>query len=253
MRYVIELVYKGTAYAGWQLQPNAVSVQEALDRALGVVLRHPVFTLGAGRTDAGVHASQMFAHFDTEADIPQDFVYRTNAILPQDIAVKEVYIPEKQDFNARFDAVRRSYIYRISRLKDPFIQEIAILDTSDYHMDAMQEAAGIIMRYTDFAAFCKTGGNQKTTLCTMYKSEWHLRPDLWEYHVSANRFLRGMVRAIVGSLLMVGKGQMSVAGFEAMIRSGDRRLAGPNVGAKGLTLTEVAYPEGMLKKWKPAG
>lgn len=250
MRYVIELVYKGTAYAGWQLQPNALSVQEALDRALGVVLRHPVYTLGAGRTDAGVHASQMFAHFDTEAGLPEDFVYRTNAILPQDIAVKDVYIPEKQDFNARFDAVRRSYIYRISRLKDPFIQDIAILDTSAYDLEVMQEAAGKLPDFRDFAAFCKTGGNQKTTHCTMYQSEWRVNQGLWEYHVSANRFLRGMVRAIVGSLLMVGKGQMSVAGFDAMVRAGDRRLAGPNAGAKGLTLTEVAYPEGMLKKWR---
>ncbi len=251
MRYVIEFAYKGTAYAGWQIQPNAVSIQEVLDKALTVILRTEIRTVGAGRTDTGVHASQMFAHFDFDGSLPERFVYRLNGILPEDIAVKGVFEPVNLKFHTRFDATMRAYIYRINRLKDPFVSDISVQLTHPLDQQAMQAAAAMLFDYTDFASFCKANGGQKTTLCTITRSEWHFNNDDISYHVAANRFLRGMVRALVGTMLLVGKGQLSPDNFRKIIEATDRTQAGPNAGPKGLMLVEVAYPDGALKRIEP--
>ena len=247
-RYFAEFAYDGTRYHGWQIQANADSVQARLDKALSTLLRTTVKTVGSSRTDTGVHARQQFAHFDLPFELPKH-VYpdKINAILPHDISVTAFYRVEN-NCHARYDAVSRSYEYRICRRKDPFRYKKSLLLTRPLDLAAMRAAAEVLKKHTDFEAFGKTDLTKEHHLCTIFETEWVEREHLLVFCVKANRFLRGMVRTMVGTMLAVGKGKITVEQFEAIIRSKDRKAAGEAVPPDGLFLTKVEYPEGMLEK-----
>jgi tRNA pseudouridine38-40 synthase len=214
MRYFIKLAYNGTRFHGWQSQPNAVTVQEEIEAKMSLILRSKIAIVGCGRTDAGVHAKEYFAHFDFEQDLPRNFQYRVNSILSKDIVIKDIFeVPA--DKHARFDAYHRSYEYHISLTKNPFELETVWQypyrrDLIDF--DKMQAAASVLMQFQDFNTFCKSNTDVKTTLCEMKRSEWiyDAENDRLIYHISANRFLRGMVRLIVGMCLNVATGRVTV-------------------------------------------
>jgi tRNA pseudouridine38-40 synthase len=250
-RYFIELAYNGTAYHGWQVQQNAVSVQELLNKALGTILRQPIETTGCGRTDTGVHAKEFFAHFD--APLPPEggvsalegspFRGRggLNALLPPDIAIKNV-IPVHADAHARFDATARSYQYHIHFNKDPFLQGASwqLRDVPD--LELMNQAAAIMMEYIDFSCFSKSNTQVKTNNCKITRAEWVETDNGIVFHITADRFLRNMVRAIVGTLMMVGRKEIEPEGIRDIIESKNRSNAGTSVPACGLYLTEIKYP-----------
>lgn len=247
-RYFIELAYNGTNYHGWQTQPNAITVQELLDKALSTILRIPIETVGAGRTDTGVHAKQLFAHLDITEDNPdrvQDEVITItrglNALLPYDISVKRI-IPVHGDAHARFDATERSYEYHIHFEKDPFLQNLSwqVRDIPDVNL--MNQAAQIMIEYTDFSSFSKSNTQVFTNNCKITKAEWIMDEGKLTFHISADRFLRNMVRAIVGTLMAVGKGDIQPDEVRNIIESKNRSNAGTSVPACGLYLTEVKYP-----------
>ncbi|MFC0518800.1 tRNA pseudouridine(38-40) synthase TruA [Mucilaginibacter angelicae] len=250
-RYFIELAYNGTAYHGWQIQQNAVSVQELLNKALGTILRQPIETTGCGRTDTGVHAKEFFAHFDAPqppeggVSVLESSPFRgrggLNALLPPDIAIKNI-IPVHADAHARFDATSRSYQYHIHFNKDPFLQEASwqLRDVPDLVL--MNRAAAIMMEYIDFSCFSKSNTQVKTNNCKITRAEWIKTEDGIVFHITADRFLRNMVRAIVGTLMMVGREEMKPEGIREIIESKNRSNAGTSVPACGLYLTEVKYP-----------
>jgi tRNA pseudouridine38-40 synthase len=245
-RYFIELAYNGTNYHGWQTQPNAVTVQELLHKALSTLLRTPIETIGAGRTDTGVHAKQLYAHLDVamkENGIgTSSFNIRgLNALLPYDIAAKRI-IPVHADAHARFDATQRSYEYHIHFEKDPFLQNLSwqVRDIPD--VELMNKAAQIIMEHTDFSAFSKSNTQVFTNNCKITRAEWVMEDGKLTFHISADRFLRNMVRAIVGTLMEVGKGNIKPEEVKNIIESKNRSNAGTSVPACGLYLTEVKYP-----------
>jgi tRNA pseudouridine38-40 synthase len=261
-RYFVEISYKGTAYHGWQKQQNAVSVQETLDRALSTVLGESIETLGCGRTDTGVHASQFFAHFDTDIAISHEpratsdeelearssqliaeykLIESVNALIGYDIAVKR-FIKVADDAHARFDADSRSYEYHMHLKKDPFLTDYSYHYRWDLDMDRMNEAAKILFEYKDFSCFSKSNTQVKTFLCDIKQAEWKANNDRFIFYISANRFLRNMVRAIVGTLIEVGKGNMDLQGFRDVLDSKNRSEAGVSVPAEGLYLTKVQYP-----------
>jgi tRNA pseudouridine38-40 synthase len=244
-RYFIELAYDGTNYHGWQIQPNAVSVQEVLNEALATVLREVVETTGCGRTDTGVHARQFFAHFDSCSlfIVHQPLVKITgslNAILPSDISIKRI-IPVQPEAHARFDAVLRSYQYHVHFEKDPFKVNHSwrLRDKPDIAM--MNMAARIIMEYTDFSCFSKSNTQTFTNNCKISRAEWVYSDNSLVFHISADRFLRNMVRAIVGTLMLVGRKEIQPEEVRAVIESKDRSNAGTSVPACGLYLSEVKY------------
>ena len=239
--FFIELSYDGTNYHGWQLQPNAVGVQEVLNKALGTVLRQPIETLGCGRTDTGVHAKQFFAHFDAAGiKLKDDLIRSINAILPTDIAVKRIF-PVAPDAHARFDATLRSYEYHIHFNKDPFKHNYSWLLRDEPDIERMNEAAKIIMEYTDFSCFSKSNTQTKTNNCKISRAEWVKTDGGIVFHISADRFLRNMVRAIVGTLLQVGRHEIEPYQVRPIIQSKNRSKAGVSVPACGLYLTEVIY------------
>lgn len=245
-RYFIEIAFDGGAYHGWQIQPNAITVQELLDKAMSTLLRRPVATVGCGRTDTGVHAQQLFAHFDLDvAAFPMavpDFLYKLNALLPHDIAAKRL-IAVEPDAHARFDAVSRSYEYHIHLEKNPFLHGRSWLLRDVPDESAMNEAAGILPQYEDFSCFSKSNTQVQTNNCRITRAEW-----LWVndrqlvFHISANRFLRNMVRAIVGTLIEIGRGERTPEHMHTVIQSKNRSVAGTSVPACGLYLTKVEYP-----------
>ncbi|MGZ3752081.1 MAG: tRNA pseudouridine(38-40) synthase TruA [Mucilaginibacter sp.] len=243
-RYFIELAYDGTNYHGWQVQDNAISVQELLNKALATILREPVETTGAGRTDTGVHARQLYAHFDSEKPnteiLNPKFEMGVNAILPDDIAVKRI-VPVHADAHARFDAVSRSYEYHVHFEKDPFKinHSWQLRDKPDIAL--MNVAARIIMEYTDFSCFSKSNTQTFTNNCKITRAEWTYSEHCLVFHISADRFLRNMVRAIVGTLMLVGKKEIGPEDVRAIIESKNRSNAGTSVPACGLYLTEVKY------------
>jgi tRNA pseudouridine38-40 synthase len=287
-RYFLELLYNGTGYHGWQVQPNALTVQELLNKALSTLLRQPIETTGCGRTDAGVHATQFFAHFDVVGDtsllgdgsllrdslmfvdhrkhgdsttpltidhepssinyeptsliLEQKKIIRSlNALLPYDIAVKRI-INLHSDAHARFDASLRSYQYRVHFEKDPFLQGFSWLQRDRPEVDLMNEAAAILMQYTDFSCFSKSNTQVATNNCKISRAEWLIKEDQLVFHISADRFLRNMVRAIVGTLLLVGQKEIIPQKVRQIIESKNRSNAGTSVPACGLYLTEVKYP-----------
>nr|WP_294946302.1 tRNA pseudouridine(38-40) synthase TruA [uncultured Mucilaginibacter sp.] len=242
-RYFLELAYDGTKYHGWQVQQNAISVQELLNKALSTLLRQPIETTGCGRTDTGVHAKEYFAHFDTdksEIEIPK-FEISLNALLPHDIAIKNI-IPVHPEAHARFDATLRSYEYHIHFEKDPFLNGYSWLLRDKPNLELMNQAAAIIMEYSDFSCFSKSNTQVKTNNCKIVKAVWEQTEKGIVFKISADRFLRNMVRAIVGTLIAIGKGEMAPEGIRDIIQSKNRSKAGTSVPACGLYLTEVKYP-----------
>ena len=241
-RYFITLSYDGTRFHGWQVQPNGVSVQEVLEDALGKLLRQPTPVTGAGRTDAGVHAREMVAHFDTDQQIDgKQMIYRLNRILPRDVAVYSVReVP--QEMHARFSAVRRMYHYYIHTTKAPFLRHYSCELHYPLDFQLMNEAAETLLSYSDFGAFCKSHSDVKTTLCTIYAARWHqISDDAWYFEIAANRFLRNMVRAVVGTLLEVGRHRLTVEEFKQVIETGSRSAAGESMPAHALFLEQVDY------------
>nr|WP_255670494.1 tRNA pseudouridine(38-40) synthase TruA [Mucilaginibacter sp. UR6-11] len=238
------MAYDGTNYHGWQTQPNAVTVQEVLDKALSTVLRQPIETLGCGRTDTGVHAKEFFAHFDlVDSSALTDqgtFLRSINSVLPHDIAIKNI-IPVHAGAHARFDAVLRSYQYHIHFNKDPFKHGYSWLLRDVPDLKLMNEAARIIMEHTDFSCFSKSNTQVKTNNCKISRAEWVKEDDSIVFHISADRFLRNMVRAIVGTLIMVGKNEITPDAVRDIIESKNRSNAGASVPACGLYLTAVRY------------
>ncbi|WP_090608514.1 tRNA pseudouridine(38-40) synthase TruA [Parapedobacter koreensis] len=245
-RYFIEIAFDGGAYHGWQIQPNAVTVQELLDKALTTLLRDPIGTVGCGRTDTGVHAKQLYAHFDVahEATVGDTdaLLYRVNALLPPDIAAKRL-IAVAPDAHARFDAAQRSYEYHTHFQKDPFLHGRSWQLRSTPDVGAMNEAAAILLQHEDFSCFSKSNTQVYTNICRVTRAEWKwVDEQRLVFYISANRFLRNMVRAIVGTLMEIGQGEHPPEYMHTVIRSKDRSVAGASVPACGLYLTEVTYP-----------
>ncbi len=243
MRYFIEFSYNGAAYHGWQKQPDVVTIQHVLEDAISTVLQKKIEVVGAGRTDTGVHAKQMYAHFDLEDAITDSqIVYKFNQLLPKDIAVKELH-QVKDDSHARFDALSRTYEYIISEKKNPFTIESAHFLKHKLDIDKMNEASQLLFNYKNFKAFSKVHTDVKTYNCKMMVAEWERRQDTLVFTITADRFLRNMVRAIVGTMIDIGSGKLQVINIRDIIESQDRSNAGTSVPAKGLYLTNIAYPE----------
>lgn len=241
-RYFIYLSYKGTAYHGWQRQPNGISIQEVLEKALSVILRTDIQIVGAGRTDAGVHARLMAAHFN--ADLPiQESVLETklNRMLPKDIAIYKI-VRVKENAHARFDATARKYEYHLTQQKDSFLTETAAYITGNIDFDAMNKAAGKLLEYSDFTSFSKLHTDVKTNNCHINTAYWTQQNNCWVFTIEADRFLRNMVRAIVGTLLDVGRGKLSINDFCHIIEAKDRCKAGTSAPAEGLFLVDIKYP-----------
>ena len=249
-RYFIEIAYNGTAYHGWQIQKNALSVQEFVNKVLSTLCRQDIETLGCGRTDTGVHARQLFAHVDIPNDMdvlnPQ-FLLSMNSMLPFDIVVKR-FIKVAPDAHARFDATMRSYQYHIHFIKDPFLHNLSWLLRDKPDLALMNQAAAILMEYQDFSCFSKSNTKTLTNNCLIQRAEWVKTENGIAFHISADRFLRNMVRAIVGTLIRVGKKEMEVEDIRKVIDSKNRSVAGESVAACGLYLTEVIYPYLSLEK-----
>lgn len=242
MRYFITFSYQGSSYHGWQRQPDANSVQQTLEEAMELFLKESVSLVGAGRTDTGVHAKVMVAHFDTEVLFQiEELIYRLNAYLDETIAISNI-VKVNEDAHARFDATSRSYEYWVVQQKNPFLDQAAYFVIHPLDVNLMNEAAALMLDHKDFECFSKSNTDVHTFLCDVTRAEWIFEGERLVFHVSANRFLRNMVRAIVGTLLEVGKGKMSIDEFKAVLNSKDRRKAGPSVPAKGLYLTTIQYP-----------
>ena len=244
MRYFMQCSYFGKNYHGWQRQPSDLSVQEVMEDRLGTLLGGAVDIVAAGRTDAGVHARKMVVHFDWDLPLREDLLHRLNAFLPDDIAVQGIR-RVRPDAHARFDATSRTYTYRLIREKDPFEQESAYLLAAPLDFEAMNRAAATLMEFEDFKAFSRAHTDVKTYLCDITAARWNQVGSCWEFTITADRFLRNMVRAVVGTLLQVGKGSLSAEDVKSIIKSRDRSEAGASVPAKGLYLTEITYPEGI--------
>lgn len=248
MRYFIELSYNGKNYRGWQIQPKVATIQQKINDGLSKLLKVPISIMGAGRTDAGVHASQMYAHFDCEQKFDtNEILERLNSFLPDDIVIYKIFEVD-QKAHTRFHATNRSYEYRIYLGRNPFL-----LDTTwqlyRYQLDVekMNDAAKLLLEYNDFKCFSKSNTDVKTYNCKVIQAEWKKYGDLLIFHISADRFLRNMVRAIVGTLIDIGLGKKSIEDFVKIIESRNREEAGFSVPAKGLFLTEIKYPDSIFK------
>lgn len=250
MRYFIYFSYDGTRYHGWQLQPNALSVQQCLDESLSTLLRRKVPTVGAGRTDAGVHAAEMVAHFDYELSEGEiggidcgRLTDKLNRILPADIAVKRI-VPVRSDAHARFGALARTYRYRIYQGKQPFLRHYAVSLGYKLDFERMNEAAARLLHVSDFTSFSKLHTDVKTNVCRVTHARWTYDEgeDVWTFEITADRFLRNMVRAVVGTLIDVGRGRLSLDEFSAVIARKDRCAAGESMPARALSLVKIAYP-----------
>ena len=242
MRYFITFSYDGTAYHGWQIQPHSVSVQEEIQKALSTLLRRPMEVVGAGRTDTGVHARKMFAHFDSEYELecPQ-LVYKLNKLLPRDIAVQQVE-RVADDMHARLSAKSRTYHYYVHLDKNPFLRSYSWQVYGNPDFELMNRAAAVLMEYTDFTSFSKVNTDTKTNDCTITEAHWDRVADgQWRFTITANRFLRNMVRAIVGMLMEVGRGRMTVEQLRNVVDAKDRCRAGDSVPGNALFLVDVKY------------
>ena len=256
MRYFLDISYKGTNFHGWQIQPNAESVQETIEKALSIILREPISITGAGRTDTGVHARKMYAHFDLFKTIPDKskLLLSLNKLIGPEIAIKDL-IPVNDTDHARFDAIKRSYKYFVTYSKDPFIKEYVWQSPTDLNLEKMNEAAGMLLNIEDFTSFAKLHSDVKTNLCDVSFAKWQKIKDDPEasdfigksfdglvFTITADRFLRNMVRAIVGTLVEVGREKLSLEGFQNIIEGKNRSLAGTSMPAQGLFLWDISYP-----------
>ncbi|MDR1755908.1 MAG: tRNA pseudouridine(38-40) synthase TruA [Culturomica sp.] len=248
-RYFIELSYNGSAYNGWQIQPDAPSVQEELNSALSRYLRQETAVVGAGRTDTGVHASFFIAHFDTEAELPDPelLVHKLNSMTGKGIAVHRIY-PVAPETHARFSACSRTYKYFIDKEKDPFTCDFAARFFPLPDIDKMNEACAVLFEYIDFTSFAKLHTDTKTNLCTILEAGWKDTGKQLVFTIRADRFLRNMVRAIVGTLAEVGQGKLSAGDFRAIIEAKDRCRAGMSAPGKGLFLCGIEYPDNLLNR-----
>ncbi len=242
MRYFIHLAYDGTNYHGWQIQPDANSVQEELQKALSVLIRREIEIVGAGRTDAGVHARRMVAHFDFDGPLDcQQTAYRLGRMLPRDIAVYLVE-PVADGMHARFSATRRTYHYYLHTERDPFCRQYSCELHYELDFQLMNEAGRILCTYNDFGAFCKSHSDVKTTLCHVTEARWiQVDSSHWYFRISANRFLRNMVRAVVGTMIDVGRHRVTLDEFRKIVEGKQRTQAGESMPAHALFLEDVAY------------
>ena len=243
-RYFIKISYRGTNYHGWQIQPNAPTVQEILNRDLSLLLGEEIATTGCGRTDTGVHAREFYAHFDVRTDGPgfgSGFLHRLNGKLPWDIAAREIR-PVRPDAHARFDAVSRTYEYHLARRKEVFGRDLSYYVYGKLDQGIMQEGCGILREYRDFSSFCKADAEPGTNECRVMEARWESVESRWIFTITADRFLRNMVRAIVGTLLDLGAGKITVGDLRQVLESRDRSKAGASAPARGLFLCGVAYP-----------
>jgi tRNA pseudouridine38-40 synthase len=243
LRFFIELSYHGKAYHGWQNQPNAISVQEILEKALRTILKTDIAIMGAGRTDAGVHAAQMFAHFDFEKEIDsKDLVYKLNSFLPKDIAITDIF-KVKPEVHTRFDALSRTYHYKISTSKNVFGFDFAYEVQLPLNIEAMNEACDILFQYKDFQCFSKSNTDVKTYNCDIKQAFWTRNSNQLIFTITADRFLRNMVRAIVGTMVNIGLGKLKPEVMHDIIASKNRSNAGFSAPAHGLYLVEIVYPD----------
>ena len=251
-RYLLEVAYKGTNYSGFQSQHNANTIQAEIEKAFSILHKEKTILTGSSRTDAGVHALQNFFHFDTNSPLhlwrgvggEAEFTYKMNAILPGDIVVKQI-VPVADDAHCRFDALSREYKYYIYRYKNPFLKEIAFYYPYTLDIETMQQAAAIIKEYDDFTSFSKRNTQVKSFKCEIRESEWYRENDCLVYHVKANRFLRGMVRALTATMLKIGRELMSIKQFREIIEAKDCTKSSFAVPAKGLFLVSVVYPSNL--------
>lgn len=249
-RYFIYLAYNGKNYCGWQIQPNGLTVQQTLEEALATVFRRNIPVVGAGRTDAGVHARMMVAHFDGEDGEPERLPFlaeKLNRLLPKDIAIAKI-VPVREDAHARFDALSRTYHYYITTQKNPFNHEMVCRLHGSLDFEAMHAACAELYRHTDFTSFSKLHTDVKTNHCRIAHAGWEQEGEVWKFTVTADRFLRNMVRAIVGTLLDVGRGKRTIEHFRAVIEAKDRARAGTSAPAHALFLANIAYPESVFKE-----
>jgi tRNA pseudouridine38-40 synthase len=246
VRYFIHLAYDGTNYHGWQRQPNGRSVQQVLEEALSMLLHHQISLTGAGRTDTGVHASSYFAHFDLQTELPADaiqkLIFKLNSFLNKDIAVYEIF-PVNHMAHARFSAISRTYQYHVLRRKDPFRITYAYFLYGTIDLDIMNEGANHLTKFQDFTSFSKVDTDSRTNICSLSQCQWKEVNDALVFTITSNRFLRNMVRAITGTLLDLGRGRVTPEQFNEIIIGKNRSLAGESVPARGLFLTDIAYPE----------
>lgn len=241
-RYFFEIAFKGSKYHGWQIQKNAVTVQSVINDKLRVILRDSIETVGCGRTDTGVHATQFYFHADINNPIQplEELKYKLNGLLPQDISVYNI-VEVEPNKHARFDALKRTYTYLIHCRKNPFLHELSWLLYNLPDLEIMNKACDLLIKNDDFAAFCKSNSNNKTTLCKIYRATWKQTEYGLEFTITANRFLRNMVRAIVGTMVATGKDEITLTEFMQIIQSKNRKFAGESAPACGLYLSQVEY------------
>lgn len=245
-RYFLEVAYKGNQYSGFQIQDNANSIQQEVEKALEIFFRQPVRLTGSSRTDGGVHAVQNYFHFDFEGVIESRRLYNINAILPPDIVLKDVR-PVAPDAHCRFDALSREYRYYVYRKKNPFLTDRAYFFPYTLHRGRLDAAAALIPEFQDFTTFSKRNSQAKTSVCTIMESRWLEEADCLVYQVRANRFLRGMVRGLVGTMLQVGRGRITVEEFAVLLRGRDNQQADFSVPGHGLFLFRVTFPDSMFE------
>lgn len=242
MRYFFEIAYDGRNYNGWQSQKNGLGIQEVVEEALTKIIRDTIRITASGRTDAGVHCKQQFFHADIQSAFDKDFlIQKLNSLLPKDIAINGI-VPVRPDASARYDAVERTYRYQITRKKDPFLDGYALYYFKMANVETMNRAAALLTGERDFECFSKVKTDVNHFLCDVKAAFWEERSDMLIFTITANRFLRGMVRAIVGTLLDVGSGKITVKDFQLIVNSKDRKKAGANVAPYGLYLCSVKYP-----------
>lgn len=241
MRYFIHLSYNGKNYCGWQRQPHSLSVQEELEKAMSLLLREPIALVGAGRTDTGVHARNYFAHFDYTPSLPHNLVNKLNSFLPKEIAIKDIF-SVSDSAHARFDATSRTYQYFISLEKNPFLYEQSYYLFQSLDISLMNEACKILFEFNDFQCFSKSNTDVKTYICELKEAHWREEEGLLIFRITADRFLRNMVRAIVGTMIEVGNKKISLTEFRSIIESKNRSKAGFSVPGNALFLEEITYP-----------
>ncbi|MFP2996577.1 tRNA pseudouridine(38-40) synthase TruA [Spongiivirga sp. MCCC 1A20706] len=242
MRYFIELAYNGKNYHGWQAQPNAITVQEVVEKALSTLIRETVKVVGCGRTDTGVHAKQYYLHFETEREFDSfELCRKLNSFLPNDVAIYHIF-PVTAEAHARFDAIARTYEYLITLKKDPFLTDTAYQHNRSLDIDRLNKASALLLNYTDFKCFSRSNTDVKTYNCKITKAVWRKQDNMLIFTITADRFLRNMVRAIVGTLLPIGLGDMDVKNMIDVIESKDRKQAGASAPGHALYLSKIEYP-----------
>ncbi|MCO5235543.1 MAG: tRNA pseudouridine(38-40) synthase TruA [Chitinophagaceae bacterium] len=246
-RYFIEVAYKGAGFAGFQIQDNAVTIQSEIQRAMQIVFKREIPLTGSSRTDTGVNALQNYFHFDSEALMADRYLYNLNAILPPDIVIKKMF-PVPPGAHCRFDAVGREYVYYVYKEKNPFLYRQAYYYPYTLDFELLQQAAAVILHYTDFTAFSKRNTQVKNFNCGIVKSSWSSTEDSLVYEVQANRFLRGMVRGLTGTMLQVGRGKMTVGDFQQIVAGKDPSKTNFAVPGYGLFLKKVHYPTGYFDR-----